>query len=152
LLILLFQAGWKRSELREDNLVLAFEVAVDGKPFARAGAEDWAVLTCIVTADRSMGRRGALAHDDLRLRVGGLSQRDKDGVSYHLRWGNSENLLTVGSEITLRVIETAEVDPPRRRHFENPVNEESPYTKDEERQSRYRDYLELKAEFEPSQD
>ena len=132
--------------------MLAFEVAVDGKPWVRAGTEDWAVLTCIVSANRSNGRRGALANDDLRLHVGGLSQRDNDGASYHLRWGDPETLLKIGSEITLRVIEAVEVDPPRRRHRADAVKEESPYTEDEERELRHRDYLELKEEFEPSQD
>jgi hypothetical protein len=132
--------------------MLAFEMAVDGKPWIRAGMEDWTVLTCIVSANRANGRAGALASDDLRLHVGGLSQRDKDGVSYHTRWGDPETLLTVGSEITLRVIETANVDPPRRRHREDSVIQESPYTEDEARELRYRDYPELKEEFEPSQD
>ena len=132
--------------------MLAFEVAIDGKLLARAGLEDWAVLTCIVSANRANGRRGALANDDLRLHVGGLSQHDNDGASYHLRWGDPELLLTVGSEVTLRVIETAEVNSPRRRHRADTMKEESPYTEDEERELRYRDYLELKEEFDPGQD
>jgi hypothetical protein len=131
--------------------MLAFEVAVDGKPWVRAGMDNWAVLTCIVSANRANGRRGALTSDDLRLRVGGLSQRDSQGVSYHARWGDPETVLTVGSEVTLRVVETSRVDPPRRRHREDSVIQESPYTPDEERELRYRDYLELKNEFEPGE-
>jgi len=128
--------------------MLAFEVEVDGEPFARAGVEDWAVLSLIVTAGR--GRRpGTRGEPHLSLHLGGLTLPDSEGVSHHVRWGEPENILAIGSQITLRVIDNEAIDPPRRRHRSDREVQEPLYTEEEERELRHRDYLELKKEFEP---
>ena len=127
--------------------MLAFEVEIDGRPLARAGVDDWAVLSLIISANRS---RRATDNDDFRLHLGALTSPDGEGVSHHIRWGDPETILAIGSHVTLHIVDAEEVDAPARRHRSDREVEESPFSEEEMRELRYRDYLELKREFEPA--
>jgi hypothetical protein len=127
--------------------MLAFEVEVDGKPLATTGIEDWAVLTCIVSANRARGQGGA-AIDDLSLHLGGLTLRNDEGVSHHVRWGKAHNLLAIGSHVGLRIVDIDATDAPTVRNRSDREVQEHAFTEEEMREMRYQDYLELKKEFE----
>ena len=125
--------------------MLAFVVEIDGKPVARAGLEDWALLSLTVTASRDRGEGNG---DDLRLRLGGLTLPDRDNVYHHVRWGEAETLLSIENQVVLRIVDTDVVDTPAHHYRSDREVQESSFTEDEIRQLRYRDYLELKEEFE----
>ena len=128
--------------------MLAFLVEIDGQRFTLAGAPDWSVLTCALTA----GRGNAAAQDQSRRRdyveitVGALSIPNHEGIRHHARWG--ERQLDVGSRVMVSVIDADSTDEPIKRYEASTTIPENPYTEDEMREMRRRDYLELKKEFE----
>jgi hypothetical protein len=126
--------------------MLAFEVYVDGERLACAGADDWSVLSLIVSATRNRYEQAA---GEVHLHLGGMTESDSEGVNHHLRWNDPLRELAVGNELTVRILDTDTVDPPRHRHRADHEQEEPSLTEDEIRDLRYRDYLELKQEFEP---
>ena len=126
--------------------MLAFDILIDGVRLARAGFEDWAVLSAHVTAVRE--RHNARQRDgELEFSVGGLSQSDEDGAAYHVRWAKRE--LEVGSKITIEVIDTDTPDEPLRRYRSDREVQESPYSADEIEQFEREELQRLKAKFEP---
>ena len=128
---------------RGSNL-LAFKIEVDGRPAIVAGVEDWSLLSFHVTAGRSRG--GDATGDSVDYHIGGLSTPNAEHISHHLRWPG--NALTTGSRVTLTVIETDTPDAPAKRYRADHEVQESPYTKEEWREMRRKDYLQLKKEFE----
>jgi len=128
--------------------MLALQVEVDGKSYATAGAEDWALLSLHVTASRGelTAPNESVRADRIDLSVGGLSQPDSEGISQHIRWGRLD--LSLGAKVTLTVVETDTPTPPIRRYRSDSKVQEQPFTEAEMREFRWKDYLELKKEFE----
>ena len=57
--------------------------------------------------------------------------------------------LKIGSIVTIRIIDTNDVDQPKKRYRSDSEAQESPYTEEEWQNMKYQDYLSLKVEFEP---
>jgi len=126
--------------------MLAFVVEIDGNPVTRAGVEDWSLLTFTVVASRDKGQgRG----DHMELRIGGLTLSAPGSPYNHVRWGEPETSLSIGNQVALRIVDTDSVDAPTHRYRSDQLVQESPFTEEEIRIMRYKDYLELKKEFEP---
>lgn len=126
--------------------MIALEVSINGEKFLTAGVADWDLITAHLTADRIN-----LAPDKtprFRFHIGGMTIPELDGFRRHLNW----NVGRLGLEdaVTFRLVETDNVDPPAKRYRLNPEVDESPFTESELREMRYEDYLDLKAEFDPS--
>jgi hypothetical protein len=49
------------------------------------------------------------------------------------------------------VVDTLEVDEPKNRYRSDAEHQENPFTEEEWRDMRYKDYLQLKAEFEANE-
>jgi len=97
--------------------VIVFEVLLNGRLFARAGAEDLGVLSTHVTGVGKLGRRSRGTVDapknyDLDLEVGGLTSRTRRADD-HLHWGTRRSL-KVGDEVTVRISEATTADAPSR--------------------------------------
>jgi len=58
-------------------------------------------------------------------------------------------LLAIGSQVGLRIVDIDATDAPTVRHRSDREVQEPAFTEEEMREMRYRDYLELKKEFEP---
>jgi hypothetical protein len=128
--------------------VLAFKVEIDGEEVVTAGFEDWTILALHVNASR--GNQAApfdsARNDEAHFSVGGLSEPDSAGVSHHVRW--NEKALTIGSRVTVTVMEVENPDTPLKRYRSDAKVQECPFTEDEMKEMRFRDYLDLKKEFE----
>ena len=124
--------------------MIGFEVQIDGEIVVIAGVEDWSILALHVDARR----RENSSSSETEFHVGGLTEADAEGLRHHFRWPERE--LYIGSIVTVRVVETTRPDPPTKRFRSDATIQESPFTEEEERHLRYRDYLSLKAEFEPN--
>jgi hypothetical protein len=126
--------------------MLAFDIVIDGERLARAGFEDWSVLSAHVTAVKE--RHGARQRDgELEFSVGGLSRCDEDGAAHHVRWAKRD--LGVGSRIAIEVIDTDAPDEPLCRYRSDRDVQESPYSAEEIEQFEREEFLRLKAKFEP---
>jgi hypothetical protein len=129
--------------------LLAFDVWIDGIRLARAGFEDWSVLSAHVTAVKE--RHGTRQRSgELEFSVGGLSQSDAEGPVYHLRWAKRD--LAIGSKIVIDIIETDTPDPPIRRYRTDREVQQSPYSDEEIEQFEREELRRLKAKFEPDGD
>jgi len=84
--------------------MLCFEVSLNGEQLCTTGAEDLRVMSTRLT----WGRRQDEGKDVefLRLESGGMNQ-----AMEHVRWSGREDL-AIGDEITLRIVESEEADPP----------------------------------------
>jgi len=106
-----------------EGVVLAFKIEVDGEHVALAGFHDWSVLGLHVPA----GRGGLLPREHLDLSVGGLSESDALGVAYHVRWRGRD--LTIGSRVTVSIVDTDHPDPPVKRYRSDKEVQESSFTR-----------------------
>jgi len=89
--------------------MLAFEIYINGEKKCTAGIAGPAVLTAVVTWVLRSPAERRLRRKELNLGVGGLvshSDEFRDWLQRDLR---------VGDEVTVRIIETATVDKPRKR-------------------------------------
>ena len=77
--------------------MIGFEVSLNGRRLCTAGAGDDGVLTAIVSF--------VCKRKELELEIGGLA------ADAHLKWPAPPTLV-VGDEITVRVVETDQPDPP----------------------------------------
>ena len=127
--------------------MLAFDVEIDGKHIVTAGADDWSVLGLHVSARRGIPDAPAESArvDDRDFSVGGLSQPDDEGISYHFRWGRLP--LSIGSRVVVTLVDTDSPDPPVKRYRSDREVQEDPFTAEEIRGMRLQTYLELKREF-----
>ena len=127
--------------------MLAFEVEIDGKHVVTAGAEDWSGLGLHVSARRGTPDAPAESArvDDQDFSVGGLSQPDDKGISYHFRW--SRVPLSIGSRVVVTLVDTAAPDAPVKRYRSDREVQEDPFTVEEIREMRLQTYVELKKEF-----
>jgi hypothetical protein len=123
--------------------MLAFEVVIDGTHVATAGVDNCSQLSVIIAA----GRGGLHPDTDYHCSIGALLQVAVPKEYHHARWATPT--IGPGSEIIVRVIETAHVDPPTKIYRSDAAVQESPYTEDELRELRRQDYFALKKEFDP---
>jgi hypothetical protein len=131
--------------------MLALQVEVDGQHLAVAGVADWALLSAHITANKGDPKASAESAraDRIDLSVGALSQPDSESISHHLRWGTFD--LRAGSRVLITIVETNEPDAPIKRYRSDREVQENPFTEEETREFRWKDYLELKKEFEEQQ-
>ena len=129
--------------------MVAIQIDVDGERYAVIGAKDWSLLHAEILA--------MFSEPDLKVRDGyielkahGLTIPDSESIRYHLRW--PDHPLSVGSVVTMKVVDTEAVDSPVKRYRSDAKVQESPFTEEEMRDMRYKDYLSLKAEFEGQTD
>jgi hypothetical protein len=88
--------------------MIAFEVYLNGKRLCTAGIGDDGVLNADVVGN---GR------DEVYLRVGGLISP----IDEHVTWRTLK--VRTGDEVHVKVIETANVDKPQKRHRRDPAAE-----------------------------
>lgn len=122
--------------------MLALEVEVNGRRHL-AGSEDWSILTFTLAAIRKTATDEAiefLPHLSL------MEQEGPAGETHHARWALPP--IKPGDVVTARFVEVESADPPTKRYRHDREQEECPFTDEEMRELRYRDYLDLKAEFE----
>lgn len=84
--------------------------------------------------------------DHIRLSTGGISKVTPQGHCEHFRW--PETSLAPGDGVALEIVDVAAVDAPLKRYRSDNEVQESPYTEEEWKALRYKDYLRLKEEFE----
>jgi hypothetical protein len=89
----------------------AFEVQLNGERLCTAGVGEDGALTAIVDHVRTSGR------NELQLTVSGLVH----SIDEHVTWRSRR--LRVGDEVTVKVVEAARVDTPRRRVRRDPEEE-----------------------------
>jgi hypothetical protein len=94
--------------------MIAFVVSVNGERAGTIGVGDSGVLSAIVRWAGGAGEPG-----DLGLDIGGLDTRTNE----HIRWPHPPEI-KVGDAITIQVIETDTVDPPRDRKTPAQLREE----------------------------
>jgi hypothetical protein len=128
--------------------MLALQIEVDGQPFTVAGVTDWALLSAHITANKGDPKASteSARADRIDLSVGALSQPDGESISHHCRWGKLD--LRTGSRVLITIVETNEPNAPIKRYQSDCDVQESPFTEKEMREFRWKDYLDLKKEFE----
>ena len=100
--------------------MIVFEVFLNGRSVARAGANDLGVLSTHITG---VGKLGPMAKgrgpkdQDLHLSVGGLTAR-KRPPDEHVSW-LSIHRLKVGDEVRVKVTQSARADRPASRKRAN---------------------------------
>ena len=126
--------------------MLAFELFVDDRRICLAGMEDWAVMSVILSGVR---HRDQDPHDGGRLdvSVGGLSESDAEGASYHARWERVD--LQVGSRVVINLVEADDVDAPVRRYRSDREGREPAFSEEEIEEMERNEYARLKTKFEP---
>jgi hypothetical protein len=129
--------------------MIAIQVDIDGVRYAVIGAEDWSLLHAEVIA--------MFAEPDSKVRDGyiefnahGMTVPNSQDIRHHLRW--TRHPLSVGSVVTMKVVDTDKVNPPKNRYRSDAKVQENPFTDEEMREMRRKDYLSLKAEFEGKAD
>ncbi len=125
--------------------MIAFRVSINGGVSIVGSQADWAVLTAIVTAIRNNDASDTA--EQIQVSLGGLSRRSLCGFAEHFRW--PELSVQVGDRVEIDIIETENPNEPAKRFRSDREIEESPFTEAELRELKYKEYLELKAEFEP---
>lgn len=84
--------------------VIGMQVVLNGHMLCTAAVDEPGVLTAVVSC---VMRKEEPGERELSLDVGGLD------IRAHLRWPGSASL-AVGDEITIRILETDQSDPPSR--------------------------------------
>jgi len=131
--------------------MIAMLVEIDGERVVLARVEDWSILPLHINARRGGGNlKSADEPDDLEFSVGGLTEPDSENICHHFRWPRRE--LRIGSTVKITLVDVAECDTPTKRYRSDAEVQESPFTEEEMRELRRKDYLELKKEFEGSTD
>lgn len=125
--------------------MIALQIDVDGKRYVTAGVDDWSLLNAIVNLSRAEPR-SKVRDGYMEVTIGAYTTPNADGVRHHVRWPDSP--LKVGSVVTISIIETETPDPPRKRYRSDSEVQENSFTDEEWQEMKYRDYLELKEEFE----
>lgn len=118
--------------------MIGFEVYVDGRRICLA-AVPLGVASAILT--RARRKPPAEPADETVFSVGGLQHDDGTGLDEYLDWFRRE--LPVGSEITLRIVETDAADEPAVRR---------PVTPEDVERSERKYYERLKAKYESKGD
>lgn len=133
------------SNVRHLNMeTLSFLVEIDGERFVVAGSDDWGALNVIVTAVRANSAIRA-PDDTAEVTVGGVCEQVVPGEHHAMRWGSRP--LRIGSRVSVTVLATSDRDEPIKRYRSDATVQESPFTDEEWREMRYKDYLALRREF-----
>lgn len=125
--------------------MIALKIYINDEYVVTAGQGDWSVLTMHISAVR--GEVGDSGNQNLQFSAGGLSQKNQDNFCEHFRW--PERKLKIDDKVHVEVVETDMIDIPKNRFRSDSEVQENPFTEEEWREMRYKDYLELKKEFEP---
>ena len=118
--------------------MLCYDVYKNGQRICRAGVGKSGVLSVIVSwvgNENVKGRSGADYHSDLH--IGGLFHPEPK-TNTHIRWPDPK--LHVGDELTVRLVEADNPDPPTSTEVDDPAATER-------MQRKY--YQVLKRQFEP---
>lgn len=96
--------------------MLSFEITINGEKICSAGIEsEFGLLTSILSwAKRDTSQlpeveRVKVPAEELKLTVGG-QVREKDSKQINVQWVG--RYLSIGDEITIRIIETSDIDKP----------------------------------------
>jgi hypothetical protein len=119
--------------------MICFEIFINGEKFCVAGTGEFGVLAAHVTWSQRSPKEGFIPESEpetpkSRLHIGGLVDQE------HVRWTKPSHFLNIEDEVTFRIIESNEADPPAYKHSQN-----SPERRE---QKRYEQYQLLKREFE----
>lgn len=95
--------------------MLVFDLIINGKLVATAGAEDLCVITGHLTAVGKLGATSLGAQVrrkgiEIKCELGGMTARNIEPTNVHLHWSNT--ILKVGDEVMFRVRESLTADPP----------------------------------------
>ncbi len=96
------------------DAILAFQVEVNGKRWARAGRDDLCVLTVGLSAP-GLSHTKTSPHGsrtEVYFHVGGLALGDEDKDNRHLQWPGCGFLSPWDAKVTVRVLTTDGFDPP----------------------------------------
>ena len=88
--------------------MIVFDVLVNGQRRCRAGAEQAAVLTAILSWVSPNDVSGRPRPGELWMRVGGIVHPDE-----HVEW--LQDVLHAGDEITIRIVQGGNADEPSKR-------------------------------------
>ncbi len=122
--------------MRDEN-TRAFRITVDDQEPIVAGLRDGALVSVHIVQ---------MKDGTHSLHIGGLTDADANGISYHVRWGN--HTLQVKDTLTVEVLTTDQTDEPIRRYRSDADVQESPYTDEEWHEMDRQEYLRLKEIFE----
>lgn len=127
--------------------MMAFDVYIDDERVCLAGINDWSIMSANVTALRD--EEQSVEHvQSLDLSVGGMTLPDADDVAHHVRWGKRWDF-QVGTKITIHVIDTETPELPKLRFRCDSEVQESAFTEEEIEEMDHKEWLRLKAKFEP---
>jgi hypothetical protein len=124
--------------------MIAYKIKVNGMHIVTCGQEDWSILSANLMARRENGEREI--EEFLHLSLCGLSEENDQGLCEHFRW--SELDLELGDKIEIEIVNVQKTDLPKKRYRSDNVVQENPFTDEEWKKLRYKDYLEFKKEFE----
>ena len=101
-------------------IMIAFEVFLNGNKVCTAGVGDLGVLTAMLTWVRREGKNteskeSRNVEEELTLNVGGFVSSKNE----HVRW--TDDKLTVGDEVCIRIINLESVGPASVRSTEDPA-------------------------------
>ena len=99
---------------------------------------------------RALRARDQDAADELEMAVRGLAQQKIEGRHEFVRWGRLG--LSLGDEVTIRLIEVSRADAPKRRYRSDQELQEEPFTEEEIFDMERETYLRLKKKFEGQSD
>ncbi len=99
--------------------MIVFELLVNGELVARAGADDLSVLSHSVSArcvlgNKSPGPGNVRDSAILEASITGLTSRLDNAPHEHQVWYG--RTLSVGDELTVRIVEASSADPPNALH------------------------------------
>ena len=124
--------------------MIALKIRVNGDETYVIGQEDVSILHSGIVVSRGNTERDV--DDYVRLNAHGLSQETSKGYPEHFRWKDIH--LQIGDVVEVSIIETDKIDEPVKRYRSDNIVQENPFTEEEMRDLRYKDYLQLKEEFE----
>ena len=93
--------------------MIAFEVQINGQKVCTAGLGDFGVLTAVLSWVGSRASEKSPGGEALTLHVGGLTDNQKS-VDEFVEW--VKDLLTVGDEVKIKIIETSKADEASQRY------------------------------------
>jgi len=125
--------------------MIAFQIRINGNVVLVAGQSDTSILHSNVVLSQGNEERGV--DEYIRLTTSGLSQDTDKGYPEHFRWKDHD--LVVGDSVEIEVVDVESIDAPAKRYRSDNIVQENPFTDEEIRELRHKDYVELKKEFEP---
>ena len=119
----------------------AYKISINGKYFSTVSHENWNVLTVTL-----VGTCSEKNGEQFNLNAGGLLKQNSEGISQHFRYKTLS--LKENDKVEVELVDTDAIDPPQKKYRSDHEIQESPFTEEEEKEMRYKEYLELKKEFE----